>query len=140
MTHPSSHTPHGSGGHERRDIDVGAVLRFCWGLLGLILFTFLVTWVIELALDRREAAQSPPASPLAGDYGPTEPPAPQLQVDPVGDLARLRAREDAILDGYGWVDRRGGVVRIPIERAMKMLVERRAAATGGTSGGGEGRP
>jgi len=136
MTHPS----HGNGGHERRDIDVGAVLRFVWGLFGLILVTLLVTWAIELALDRRQAALSPKASPLAGEYGPTEPPAPRLQVDPLGDLERLRASEDAILEGYGWVDRRGGIVRIPIEQAMKMLVERPPAATGGTSGSGEVRP
>lgn len=28
------------------------------------------------------------------------------------------------LETYGWVDRRKGTVRIPIERAMKLLVER----------------
>lgn len=145
MTHPSSHQQSGPG-HERRDIDVSAVLRFGWGLLALIVVTFIASWAIELALDRREAALSPPASPLAGEYGPNEPPAPRLQVDPLGDLARQRAAEATILNGYGWVDRKGGVVRIPIEQAMKMLVEQRAglpggaAATGGTSGRGEVRP
>jgi len=141
MTHPShppspppSH-PTGGPGHERRDVDVGAVIRFGWGLFGLIVITLVVSWAIEVALDRRQAALSPPASPLAGEYGPEEPPAPRLQVDPLGDLERLRASEDAMLEGYGWVDRQHGVVRVPIGQAMRMLVER-----GGTGGRGEVRP
>ena len=36
----------------------------------------------------------------------------------------MRAREDAVLTTYGWVDRNTGVARIPIERAMDLLVER----------------
>ncbi len=45
---------------------------------------------------------------------------------PAEDLAQLRAREDTILDGYGWEDRAAGVVHIPIGRAME-LVAREAA-------------
>jgi hypothetical protein len=29
-----------------------------------------------------------------------------------------------LLEGYGWVDREAGVVRVPIERAMELLLER----------------
>ena len=42
-------------------------------------------------------------------------------------------REDAVLNGYGWVNKEAGVVRIPIAEAMRLTVERglpsRAAAT-----------
>jgi hypothetical protein len=135
MTHPThSGVPGGGPGHERRDVDVGAVIRFAWGLLGLIVVTLAVSWGIDVVLDRHQAAISPPASPLAGQYGPQEPPAPRLQVDPLGDLERLRASEDAVLQDYGWVDRQKGVVRLPIEQAMKLLVER------GGDGGSEVRP
>jgi hypothetical protein len=51
----------------------------------------------------------------------TEPPQPQLQTDPQDDLRVFRAREEARLDGYGWVDRSRGVAHIPIEEAMKRL-------------------
>ena len=40
------------------------------------------------------------------------------------DLAAFRAKEDAKLHGYAWVDKDAGVVRIPIERAMEMIAER----------------
>src|SRR5436853_74647 len=40
------------------------------------------------------------------------------------DLANLRAAEEADLDSYGWIDRNSGTVRIPIDRAMQLLLER----------------
>lgn len=50
--------------------------------------------------------------------------APQLQTSPAADLIRVRGHEDRMLDGYGWVDREAGVARIPVERAMELLVQR----------------
>jgi hypothetical protein len=35
--------------------------------------------------------------------------------------AELAARKRAQLDGYGWVDREQGIVRIPVEKAMEIL-------------------
>jgi hypothetical protein len=52
------------------------------------------------------------------------PPQPRLQTHPGHELARLRGRERRELNTYGWVDRDGGVVRIPIDRAMQLMVER----------------
>ena len=50
------------------------------------------------------------------------PPKPRLQNDPAADLAAERAREQAQLDGYAWVNRNAGIVRIPLDRAMDRLV------------------
>jgi hypothetical protein len=36
----------------------------------------------------------------------------------------MLAEENAALATYGWVDRDAGIVRIPIERAMELLVLR----------------
>ena len=52
------------------------------------------------------------------------PPEPRLQTTPREDLRILREQEDAVLNSYGWVDRSTGVVRIPIEEAMKLTVQR----------------
>jgi hypothetical protein len=51
-------------------------------------------------------------------------PEPRLIVTSGADLAELRAQEDAVLNTYGWVDRRSNVVRIPIQRAMELLAQR----------------
>jgi|SRR5882762_1072914 len=51
-------------------------------------------------------------------------PEPRLQVAPREDLQTFRAREEAELNSYGWIDRTAGIVRLPISRAMDLVVER----------------
>jgi hypothetical protein len=45
-------------------------------------------------------------------------------------LVELRAREEAELSGYGWIDRERGIVQLPIERAMRLVVEESAGGDG----------
>jgi hypothetical protein len=51
-------------------------------------------------------------------------PSPHLQVSPPADMAAFRAQEEQGMTNYAWIDRSNGVVRIPIERAMELLLER----------------
>jgi len=45
------------------------------------------------------------------------------QLEPVAeDLRTLRAREDAELNSYAYVDREKGLVRLPVRRAMELLI------------------
>jgi hypothetical protein len=53
-----------------------------------------------------------------------KPPFPVLQTRPAEDLRALRAREDSILEGYGWEDSIAGKARIPVDRAMEILAAR----------------
>lgn len=53
-----------------------------------------------------------------------EPPSPRLQIDRHADLEELRAAELARLSSYGWNERAGGVVHVPIERAMQLTADR----------------
>lgn len=39
------------------------------------------------------------------------------------ELQQLRQREDEQLGSYGWVSREQGIVRIPIDRAMELVIE-----------------
>jgi hypothetical protein len=38
-------------------------------------------------------------------------------------LAELRAKEKAAVTTYGWVDQNAGVVRIPVEEAVKITIK-----------------
>jgi hypothetical protein len=60
--------------------------------------------------------------PSVGAYGPV--PAPVLQISPTQDLASFRREEEARLSSYGWIDRDHKSVRIPIERAKQLILER----------------
>ncbi|WP_308364936.1 MULTISPECIES: hypothetical protein [unclassified Microbulbifer] len=48
----------------------------------------------------------------------------RLQRNPLADLAGYQEREQQRLHSVGWVDREAGVVHMPIERAMDLLLER----------------
>jgi hypothetical protein len=52
------------------------------------------------------------------------PPAPRITDQPMIELQQLREQEDRVLGTYGWADKKNGVVRIPVQRAMELQLER----------------
>ena len=109
--------------HEESDVNVLAILGFGAGLLAVGIVIQLLMWLL-FNFYTKQAAQVPRAFPLSVEYQQQPPPEPRLQEHPEEDMRQLRAQEDAILQGYGWVDKGSGVARIPIEEAMKIVVER----------------
>lgn len=106
--------------HQETDIDAGAVVGFGAALAGVVIAVAIATHVGLSIADRRPAKGSAERSPLAEDHLP---PAPRLQTSPPADMRAFRAHEDALLRSAGWIDEAGGVARIPIEQAKKLLLE-----------------
>jgi len=105
-------------GYERSDLNPRAIGISLAILAVLILGSILVSrWFQEYAASRQGNAGAPVAAAKL-------PPGPRLQVEAVKDMREFRAAEDAILATYGWVNREAGLVRIPIDRAMELLVDR----------------
>src|SRR5918994_3923290 len=110
--------------HEESDVNVGAIIRY-----GIVLFAVAVVvhvflwWLLGVYERQNERAQTQ-AFPMAAGQGDRLPPAPRLQDNPQQELQRLRAQQKALLEGYAWANKEAGLVRIPIEDAMKMVVER----------------
>jgi hypothetical protein len=46
-------------------------------------------------------------------------------------LTKLRSMEESRLTGYTWVDKDKGIVRIPVERAIELVLRDRAATKAG---------
>jgi hypothetical protein len=111
-------------GHETTDADIGGVYLFGLGLMVTLVIVSLVVWMMLAVFTGMEARRAVRQYPLASGQQDRVPPAPRLQINPREDLRELRAREDAVLNSYGWVDKNAGVVRIPIGEAMKLTVER----------------
>ncbi|MGA3098710.1 MAG: hypothetical protein ABSF25_19825 [Bryobacteraceae bacterium] len=111
-------------GHEEKDVDVWAVVRFAIVLVLLCAFTLTGLVGLFRYFQNREAALQPPQVEGADLKGPSLPPQPRLQNAPVLDLKRMRQEEDQILGSYGWIDRQKGIVRLPIARAIDLLSQR----------------
>jgi hypothetical protein len=110
--------------HETSDVNIRGVLAFGAALLVATVIIYVAVWVLFRYFDAREARRVVPQYPLAVSQEPRLPPEPRLQTNPRQDLQDLRAREDDTLNTYGWVDKNAGVVRIKIEDAMKLVVQR----------------
>ena len=92
------------------------------GLAGIMIIAFVLMYALLGHFESREQATATPPSPLA--EGRPLPPEPRLQVTPEFDLKTYRASEDALVNNYGWVSKEAGVVRIPVDRAMELMLER----------------
>jgi len=115
--------------HETSDANVRGVFAFAIGLTVATVFIGFGVWVLFQYFAAREARATPRNYPLAVE-GSRLPPKPRLQTNPRQDLSDLRAREDQQLTSYGWIDKNAGIVRIPIDRAMQLTVERGLPARG----------
>ncbi len=109
--------------HEETDINIRAVFGFGGGLLVTTIVVMLAMWGLFRYLDGRAERLGGSLRPLATNEVRL-PPEPRLQITPRADAAEFRAQEDALLNGYSWVNRETGTVRIPIAEAMKMTLQR----------------
>jgi hypothetical protein len=113
---------HPSGrGHEMTDASISGLVKFG---IGLFLLIVVVLFAMRSMFDHFSNTQQlgPPASPF--EETRTLPAAPRLQVHPVQELKQLRDGENEKLDSYGWVDQKAGIARIPVDRAMDLLLAR----------------
>jgi hypothetical protein len=110
--------------HETSDANVTGIFAFGLGLMLTGVVILFLVWLLFGYFSGREAGSGTREFPLAAEQQNRLPPEPRLQTNPRQDLIDLRASENAILNTYGWVDKPGGVVRIPIDEAMKLTVER----------------
>jgi hypothetical protein len=109
--------------HEKSDVNVRPIRWVVVVFIVTMVFVYLGVWWIFSYYrgedGRRDVRRSQVEAPSA------IPPAPRLQVDPYKDWQEYRQAEQRILDTYGWTSRDAGRVRVPIRRAMELMVERR---------------
>jgi hypothetical protein len=112
--------------HEHTDIEPAIAWRFAlWLGVAMVLSAALVYgtfwWFEGQELTTNAASRS---FPLAAGRGDLEAPMPRLQTQPFKDIYALRENEQRQLTSYEWVDKSTGIVRIPVEDAMRIMAER----------------
>lgn len=119
MTHP---------GHEPPTIAAGPIVATAAGLAAVVALAMAIAMVLTESMAGR--ATSPLPFPLESQARDDQPAPPRLeQIDrlakrPTGIHADVLRRAPG-LDSYDWADEKKSLVRIPIERAMKILVDER---------------
>lgn len=104
-------------GHEPRDVPALWV-----GFAGLGFFAAIIVSAALVALlfgifallDRPRTVAPLEAADLV-------PPPPRLEISPVEDRIAVETQAKQNLQGYAWMDRKAGTVRIPIDRAMDIV-------------------
>jgi hypothetical protein len=122
---------------EHSDLSPSAIIAF---LIGLAVFGVVVHFVISGMLrymDRTEQVRQTKLGPMMPSLRPTQPdtrsvkpqdikqfPEPRLEGNERIEINSFRLNEDKLLNSYGYVDQQRGVVRIPIDRAMRLIAQR----------------
>ena len=128
--------------HEKSDVSVRALLILIAIFVVFGFLTHIAIWLLFKGFVRIEQQrQLGPATEMArpadmnvpknqpllqpferkGADGQMLPP---YRSTPVTDLADMREAERRALTTYGWVDQQKGIVRIPIDQAMKLTLQK----------------
>jgi len=131
-TNIDGHNP--EPGFEREDLTAKPILLFFLGLTVGCLLVALILRGMYSYLEGYENRQQPTPNPLVQqttadtrEVAPTEIekfPQPRLESNERLEINDFRMQEEKTLNSYGWVDQPGGVIHIPIDRAMQLLAQR----------------
>lgn len=110
------------GGYEKTDANPRGLLYFALIMAAILAATALSLIGLFNYFEKAENPGSFVAAPFAGAR--PLPPPPRIQPDPGADMQSYRQSQENLLDTYGWIDRQNGIVRMPIDRAMELLLER----------------
>lgn len=126
------------GGFEREDVSTTPLFGFLVGLVVTGVVVYYVIWGVFHFMDAYERKHQQSKSPMVAMQPDTrEPntertnakiqqefPQPRLEDSETTEINDFRYQQDETLASYGWVDQSGGVVRIPIDQAMKLIAQR----------------
>jgi hypothetical protein len=108
--------------HEESDAPFGRIAGLGIGLIVIVVVLSAIVWLLFDFFAARAARPTTAEYPLAAGQQHRLPPEPRLQVSPRTDLMNLRLGENGMLSSYGWVDKNAGVVRIPIDDAVRITL------------------
>jgi len=107
---------------EPSDVDVRAIVLLGFALMAIVAFCTVALFGMGAWLERDRAQHAGPSTAISALQRFASP---RLEPAPRNDITELNREKTAKLHQYRWIDRKAGVMQIPIERAMQLLTERR---------------
>ena len=114
--------PGATPGYETRDANAGGVFKFLAALGIVLVVTGLVCWGLFRFFSSHDVDQAASESPFADTR--QLPLGPQLQVNPREDWLKFREDQKKSMETYAWENQTAGIIRVPIEEAMELLVKK----------------
>ena len=113
------------------ELNVPSVIWVTVGIAVVTALGFLVAWWLYHALiGKAEATAAVPPPVVAKERVERRlPPGPLLQASPEEELIEMRREMEELLHGYGWVDEGQGIVHVPIDKAIDLVLEGGLSAT-----------
>jgi len=118
----TSHNTARQDAYERSDASPRGLLYFALIMATILAAISLSLIVLFKHFQKVENPGSFVPAPFATER--PAPPGPRVQPNPTADMQSYYESQQRILSGYGWMDRQKGIVRLPIDRAMQLLLER----------------
>jgi hypothetical protein len=138
---------HGEAQHESSDVNIKAIVGFGVFLVVSGIVMHFVLFGFYKLLDKKFEEMNPPRNPMVQAERPSDvstmtaetqaetskrlnrtfggnPLNPMLQVDDTRDMDVMRKSQNAQIDEYQWTNKDTGSVRIPVDRAIDLIVER----------------
>ena len=107
---------------QARHISLRAIALGAAAIVVAITLAGTVGWLYARRLDASGSLGAPaPSAPAAS--APLA--LPLSESAPQPDRARYDAEKLAVRDGWAWIDKRAGIARIPVSRAMALMAEER---------------
>ena len=111
-------------GHETSDADFKNIMVTGAGLLAVMVAGLVISFVAyKVFMGYSEDPGASPGTFVTGEQLPALQ-MPSLQASPRDTLMMIRKAEDSVLTGYGWTNRDSGLVRVPIDRAKHITLEK----------------
>lgn len=135
--------------HESSDVPVrplwwAVIIFIVFAVITHIVLAFMYKGLAKAERNRMEAPQTNVARPANADVPQNQPLLQPFPVEetpqkttPVADMVSMRAAEEKALSTYGWVDKQHGAVRIPIDKAKDLAVQRLNVPVTTTTGGAQ---
>jgi hypothetical protein len=109
-------------GYEKSDASPRGLVYFILIIAGILVLSFLsLRWLFGY-FQKAENPGSFVATPF--ESARPLPPPPRIQPDPGADMQNYFQSQQNLLNTYGWIDRQNGIVRLPIDRAMELILQR----------------
>ena len=112
-----------ASGHETQDASIHGIVLTGVGLAIGAAIALAIVYGIFQFLSTQPVTTAPP-NPMAETNVQQFPPTPRIEEHPAAEIQDVHAKEDSLLSTYGWTDKMAGVVRIPIDRAMDLELQR----------------